>query len=48
MTAEQERILAFLTRWRDRLLTKKHELRTDEEFGQLICLNTVINYVENM
>jgi hypothetical protein len=43
----EERLLKFLEEWRARLLRKPHEHRSDEEFGQLITLNTIIWFIQN-
>jgi hypothetical protein len=46
---ERQRIFIFLDKWRSRLLKRRqYEQLTDEEIGQLICLNTIIDYVEHL
>jgi hypothetical protein len=46
-SVESERILKFLTDWRKRLLQTPAEMLTDEEFGQLLTLNTLIYFIQN-
>ena len=41
------RLLAMLTRWRDDLLQHRAQVLTEQQFGQLITLNTVLSYVHH-
>jgi hypothetical protein len=44
---DRERLLGFLARWRRRLLATKDAAQlSDEQFGALVCLNTLIHFVE--
>ena len=38
-------LLAFLTRWRDRLLQQRAQDLSAHDFGQLVALNTILDYV---
>ena len=45
-----EDIRAFAVKWRERLLARRDgraELLSEEEFGQLVTLNTMIDYIGN-
>ena len=41
------RLLAFLTRWRDRLLQQRAQELSEHDFGQLVALNTILDYVHH-
>lgn len=48
MTPNDSRLISFLEDWRKRLLARHpghSERLSEEEFGQLVTLNTVISYV---
>ena len=42
----REQLLRFLNDWRGRLVAKSPKL-SDEEFGQLLTINTIIWFIEN-
>jgi len=42
----RDKLLRFLNDWRDRLKKIPVERLTDEQFGQLLTLNTVIYFIE--
>ncbi len=43
---KRDRLVRFLTHWRTRLTCRPPQQRSDEEFGQLLALNTVLCWVE--
>lgn len=45
---DSARILRFLQDWRKRLTKVKFENMTEEQMGQLITLNTLIDYAQNL
>lgn len=42
----RDRLVRFLTHWRERLTRRPPRHRTDEEFGQLLALNTLLCWIE--
>jgi hypothetical protein len=43
----REKLLRFLNDWRERLKKVPVENLTEEQFGQLLTLNTVIAFIDN-
>lgn len=48
MTEEEEIIVDFCKKWRERLTQIKTPVLTDEQLGQLITLNTTIYFIEEV
>lgn len=46
-TVNGQQLYNFLWSWRTRLLKTPIEKMTEEQFGQLVTLNTVIAYVDD-
>jgi hypothetical protein len=45
-----ERVKLFVTQWRARILSRRDgrtEQLSDEELGQLVTLNTILEYLAN-
>lgn len=42
-----ERLLRFVTEWRARLVKVPVERLTEEQFGQLLTLNTIISLLQD-
>lgn len=40
-------LLVFLNNWRNRLVNRPMNHRSDEEFGQLLTLNTILAWLED-
>lgn len=48
MSKEEDRVLDFCKNWRMRLLAIPVRVLPEEQFGQLVTLNTIIYYIEEM
>lgn len=44
---DEKPLLNFLQNWRQRLVKVPIERRADEQFGQLMTLNTIIAYLDD-